>query len=109
MFFSKNIIFLLFFQAPLIILGQDTAESKLKTQTIRRTKDNGFKIDTVENSPTGNNTSSEETVYDEDDEENSKHSRGTSTLPSDFDFLKYFLFRGGLREKYPRNIRTFVQ
>ena len=63
MFFSKNIIFLLFFQAPLIMLAQDTAESKLKTQTIRRTKDNGFKIDTEENSPTGNNTSSEETLF----------------------------------------------
>ena len=72
MFFSKNIIFLLFFQVPLIILGQDdTAEGKLKTQTITKTKDNGFKIDTEENSPT-----SEETEYEDDSEEDSKHSEG---------------------------------
>ena len=68
MFFSKNIIFLLFFQAPLIILGQDTAESKLKTQTIRKTKDNRFKIETED--------TSEETEYEDDSEEDSKHSEG---------------------------------
>ena len=72
--FSKNIIFLLFFQAPLIILGRDgdTAERKLKTQTITRTKDNGFKIETEDGSP--------ETEYEDDSEENSKHSEGTTYL-----------------------------
>ena len=74
-----------FFQATGIILGQDldTAQRKLKTQTITRTKDNKFKIETEEDSLTDN--SSEETEYDEDDEENSKHSE--SIVPNSFRFL----------------------
>ena len=65
---------MLFFQAAAVILGQDvdTAQRKLKTQTIKRTKDHKFKIETEENSASDN--TSEETEYDEDDEENSKHS-----------------------------------
>ena len=80
-----------FFQATGIILGQDldTAQRKLKTQTITRTKDNKFKIETEEDSPTDN--SSEETEYDEDDEENSKHSE--SIVPNSSRFLfKYIKY-----------------
>ena len=52
MLFTKNIIFLLSIQALAIILGGENAKEmpKLKTQIIKKTKDNRFKIETKEHS-----------------------------------------------------------
>ena len=53
MLFTKSLIFLLSIQAPATILGQGNVADRLKTQIIRKTKDNHFKIE--EQGETGEN------------------------------------------------------
>ena len=75
------------------ILQGITAEKKLKTQVISKTKNDKFKIETE---------SSEESVdYDENDEDK-KHSERINYFRF-ISFIYIFVFRGGLQEKYRRN------
>lgn len=74
MLFTKNIIFLLSIQALAIILGGENAKEmpKLKTQIIKKTKDNRFKIETKEHSVDSGEDEDEEEDNTSEEKDQSK-------------------------------------